>query len=585
MASPSIRLPSLLIALAVLAAGPASGSEIWMQDGSIYSGVTILHRDSKTIDFSTRYGEVSIPLSMVAKIDGVRLTTPGATLPGALSNPVKVLTPPSAQGSYPAPVAPASPLAAASVRPMGTASPAASATPRSTPPVSGAAGNGAANLRSWFFVAILLGCAGYGLYRWSGPVLRRRKPAVARTEDQTVFEFLDTNYNPMVIKTGEEASGIANAQDVITDAMLDRASDVHIEPAAAEYRVRFRIDGLMHSRMKFAPAEGIRMVAAIKSLAQIDVAERRKAQDGRFGGRGRGRNVDFRVATTPSIFGEKLVLRILDHKSGLRGLEDLGMTQEMMERFQQTIRSRNGMIVAAGPTGSGKTSTLYAALMQLDAERLNLVTIEDPVEYQLDGATQIAVNARAGITYESGLRSVLRQDPDVILVGEMRDLEAAKIALRSALTGHLVFSSLHSRDAIGTIMRLEEIGIERHLLASSLFVVLAQRLVRVLCPICREAYPCAGEELAEVGLALTPGETIFRAVGCRKCSGTGYVGRTGVFEMLVFDEPLREAVNGGAAENVLAELAHKSGYRGYREDAAVKILLGITTVDEVLQAV
>jgi general secretion pathway protein E len=415
--------------------------------------------------------------------------------------------------------------------------------------------------------------------------LSRRAPPPVASPEESRFEFLDENQHPIEITSGEEASGIENAKDVLKDALLDRASDVHIEPSATEYRVRFRIDGLMHPRMKFSPAEGIRLVAAIKTLALIDIADKRKAQDGRFGARARGRNLDFRVATTPSVFGEKLVLRILDHKTGLRGLQDLGMSKEMMERFSEVIHSRSGMILATGPTGSGKTSTLYAALQELDRTRLNLVTIEDPVEYQLEGATQIPVNVKAGTTYESGLRSILRQDPDVILVGEMRDLEAAQIALRSALTGHLVFSSLHTRDAIGTIARLEEIGIERHLVASSLFVVLAQRLVRVLCPHCRTAYECAGDELASIHIMLSPGDPIYRAVGCRRCEGTGYTGRTGAFEMLVLDDDLRQAITDGVDEGTLTSMARKKGYREYREDAAVKVLLGLTSVDEVLQAV
>ena len=213
------------------------------------------------------------------------------------------------------------------------------------------------------------------------------------------------------------------------------------------------------------------------------------------------------------------------------------------------------------------------------------MTIEDPVEYRLEGATQIPVNPRAGVTYESGLRSILRQDPDVILVGEMRDLEAAQIALRSSLTGHLVFSSLHARDAVGTVMRLEEMGIDKSLLASAMFVVLAQRLVRVLCSQCRVDYPCKGDELLEIGLSLPAGHSIYRAGGCRACEGTGYVGRTGVFELLIFDDELRQTVNAGTGEETLTELARAKGYRSYREDAAEKVLLGITTVDEALQAI
>ena len=359
---------------------------------------------------------------------------------------------------------------------------------------------------------------------------------------------------------------------------------MHIEPSGKEYRVRFRVDGILQPRMKFNTEEGVRLVSAIKSLAQIDIAERRKAQDGRMGGRRGPREVDFRVATTPSVIGEKLVVRILDSKTGLRGLNELGMTEEMMQKFSQAIHSRSGMILSTGPTGAGKTSTLYAALTQLDAIGLNLVTIEDPVEYQLPGATQIPVNIRAGITYESGLRSVLRQDPDVILVGEMRDKEAAQIALRSALTGHLVFSTLHTNNAVGTILRLEEMGIERHLLASALFVVIAQRLVRLVCPHCKEGHPCTGQELADIGIELPPGSEIFEGKGCRRCDGSGYFGRTGVFEMLVLDEEMREAVANGAGETEMYEIAHRKGYRNYREDAAMKVLMGLTTIDEVVKA-
>ena len=325
-------------------------------------------------------------------------------------------------------------------------------------------------------------------------------------------------------------------------------------------------------------------MSALKNLAQIDISERRKAQDGRFGARQGNLSVDFRVATVPSVHGEKLVLRILDRKSGVRGLDDLGMPPGMMERFAQIVHSRSGMILATGPTGSGKTSTLYAALAQLDATQLNLVTIEDPVEYELAGATQIPVNAKAGVTYESGLRSILRQDPDVILVGEMRDLESAQIALRAALTGHLVFSSLHTRDAVGAVMRLEEMGIEPHLVASALFVVLSQRLVRVVCDGCRQPYECTGNELLSLGIELDPGGTLYRAVGCRRCEGTGYLGRTGIFEMLVFDEEIRQPVNNGIEEDDLLKLARRKGFARYVEDGALKVLLGITTVEEVLRA-
>jgi general secretion pathway protein E len=294
--------------------------------------------------------------------------------------------------------------------------------------------------------------------------------------------------------------------------------------------------------------------------------------------------VDFRAATASAIHGEKMVLRILDRKTGVLGLGDLGMSKEMMARFDRVIHSRNGIILAAGPTGSGKTSTLYAALSRLDRKRLNIMSIEDPVEYELEGSTQIPVNVKAGVTYEAGLRSILRQDPDVIFVGEMRDAEAAKIAIRAALTGHLVFSSLHAKNSVGTIVRLDEIGVEKYQVSSALLMVVAQRLVRVLCKVCREAYEATGTELSEIGLTLEPGRRIYRATGCEACDNIGYQGRTGIFELLVLDEELRKAINDGANEQVLGEIATRKGLRPYREDGAEKVLGGITSAEEVIQA-
>ncbi|HVE16224.1 MAG TPA: GspE/PulE family protein, partial [Chthoniobacterales bacterium] len=257
---------------------------------------------------------------------------------------------------------------------------------------------------------------------------------------------------------------------------------------------------------------------------------------------------------------------------------------EMIAQFQRVINSRSGMILATGPTGSGKTSTLYAALRQLDGASLNIMTIEDPVEYELAGATQIAVNARANITYEAGLRSILRQDPDVILVGEMRDAEATGVALRAALTGHLVFSSLHTKDAIGTISRLQDMGMERYQVASALLMVLAQRLVRVLCPDCRRKYPAVGNEFESLGFAIDPGVSLYASQGCDSCHGTGFKGRTGIFELLVLDEEFRRVFSEGADEDALGQMAIERGFRSYRFDGAEKALSGVTTVEEVLRA-
>jgi len=399
------------------------------------------------------------------------------------------------------------------------------------------------------------------------------------------MEFLDVDNNPIQIrKDMPEMTGIEAAREVLEEAMSERASDIHIEPQSDGCRVRFRIDGALQERLTFTRTDGLRVVAALKTLSQIDVAERRKAQDGRFRVRTGTGEVDFRAATTNAIHGEKMVLRILDRKAGLLGLGDLGMSQQMMEKFDRVIHSRNGIILSVGPTGSGKTSTIYAALSRLDRKRLNIMTIEDPVEYELEGATQIPVNVKAGVTYEAGLRSILRQDPDVIFVGEMRDAEAAKITVRAALTGHLVFSSLHAKHSVGTVVRLAEIGVERYQISSALLLVVAQRLVRMLCPRCRESYAATGAELNEVGLAIPPGSQIYRAVGCEVCDGTGYQGRTGIFELLVMDEQLRKAVNEGAEELTLYEIASAKGLRSYYDDGGDKVLRGITSVEDVIQA-
>jgi type II secretory ATPase GspE/PulE/Tfp pilus assembly ATPase PilB-like protein len=424
--------------------------------------------------------------------------------------------------------------------------------------------------------------------RTSKPAGKRADPADYLAKKGTTrrgLTFLDTDRQSITLNgNGEIASGLDNANEMLEEALLEKASDIHIEPASDSYRVRFRLDGILHERMTYDSSDGIRLVTALKSLAEIDIAEKRRAQDGKFRVRAEDREVDFRVATATSIYGEKMVIRVLDHRGGIFDLTSLGMSDEMLSVFQNVIHSRKGMILATGPTGSGKTSTLYAALRQLDATGLNLMSIEDPVEYELAGATQIAVNPRSGITYEAGLRSILRQDPDVILVGEMRDTEAAAVALRAALTGHLVLSTLHTKDAIGTISRLQDMGIERYQLASALLMVVAQRLVRVLCPRCRSEYPAVGDELSSLGLKFDPGQTLYAANGCDACLGTGFRGRTGLFELLVLDDDFRRVIGEGADEATLGSLALERGFKSFHYDGAEKVLLGVTTVDEVLQA-
>jgi general secretion pathway protein E len=586
---------------------PCFAANIKLLNGTEYDNVTVLRKDARTVEVLTQFGKIEFPLSVLDSIDGVsvRPTPPPAA---AIAAPPAAVPSPTMQGA-PAgkAVSPPSPAPGAGVSPQPAMAPASSAespaapTPAPWPPYEhrwtmdllllgfavfaamwiGTVGSVQRSLyqrrvdpRFWSNVAIVLPGLGYLAYQAvRGLAQTKERMASKRTVNEMVasrektasrqgrggFEFLDEDRKSILIKDKGDVSGLEHAHEVLEEALLERASDVHIDPAEDEYRVRFRVDGVMQPRMNFGRDEGQRIVSALKTLAQIDVAEKRKAQDGRFRVRTDDTDVDFRVATANSIFGEKLVIRILNRKSGLLGLRDLGMPEAMLEQFARVIHSRSGMILATGPTGSGKTSTLYSALSQLDAGRLNIMTIEDPVEYGLPGATQIPVNVKAGITYESGLRSILRQDPDVIFVGEMRDAEAAQVALRAALTGHLVFSSLHTRDAVGTIIRLEEMGMDRHMLASSLLVLIAQRLLRVLCPECREECLSTVSDLSEIGIELPEGETIYRAKGCKDCGDTGYMGRTGIFEMIVFDEELRHAVNAGEGEAALTELARGKG--------------------------
>ena len=622
----------LLIAMVSLVAPRGFASNIRMLNGSVYENVTVLRRDADAITVLTQFGTVKFPLATVDTIDGVSVHgTPSAPPPAALAQPPGATNVPSIIPGVDQVLKPAQ-APGISPRPSFTQESEPSPTPDEwTTPVPqwppyehrynmdivlaalvaisaiwiGSVASVKRSLykrrvdpRFWSNASIVLPGVGFLAYQVARQIAVSKERRAAKQSPNEViagrekelgrhrkgFKFLDEERKSIIIKDKGETSGLEHAHEVLEEAMMERASDVHIDPGEEEYLVRFRIDGVMQPRMRFAREEGARVVSALKTLAEIDVAEKRKAQDGRFKVRTDEGDVDFRVATANSIFGEKLVIRILNRKSGLLGLADLGMPAAMMDQFARVIHSRNGMIIATGPTGSGKTSTLYSALSQLDSGRLNIMTIEDPVEYGLAGATQIPVNVKAGITYESGLRSILRQDPDVIFVGEMRDAEAAQVALRAALTGHLVFSSLHTRDAVGTIVRLEEMGMDRHLLASSLLLLIAQRLLRVLCPVCREAYACGAEDLGEIGIELPPGETIYRAKGCKECDNTGYLGRTGIFEMIVFDDEVRQAVNAGEGEAALQELAKAKGFASFRVNGAEKVLLGITSVEEVLQA-
>jgi general secretion pathway protein E len=362
---------------------------------------------------------------------------------------------------------------------------------------------------------------------------------------------------------------------VIAQAVEKRASDIHLEPFEKEFRVRYRIDGVLVSQDPPPREFKAAMISRVKLMARLNIAERRLPQDGRIKIKTLGREVDLRVSTLPTLYGESVVMRLLDRSAGdFYDLERLGFDRHMLGRMQHYTSLPHGIFLVTGPTGSGKSTTLYAALKRINQSDKKIITIEDPVEYQMDGINQIHVNPQIGLTFAQGLRHIVRQDPDVIMVGEIRDRETADIAIRAALTGHFVYSTLHTNDAPSAITRLADMGVENYLLTSSLVAVLAQRLVRLICDRCRTA----------AGTAITPdGETIpvYRGAGCEHCFGTGFHGRVGIFELMELGEEIRSCImhNDDAAKITAA--ARRNGMRNLREDGWLKVRDGITTVEEV----
>jgi len=397
------------------------------------------------------------------------------------------------------------------------------------------------------------------------------------------IELVDEEGNP--IDEGgsrKRRTGLDNARAIIAQGIFDRASDIHLETREDGLGTRVRIDGILYERHQFTPDEGQRIISAIKSMAGVDVAERRKAQDGHFQIRLQGRQIDFRVATSSAIHGEKVVLRILDKSARFQSLDETGMSSTQQAEFKGALRHTSGMLLVVGPTGSGKTSTIYAALGLIDTQQRNVMTIEDPVEYELPNATQLQVNERAGITFESGLTSILRQDPDVILVGEIRNRETADIAVRASLTGHLVFSTLHSNNVENAIIRLREMGINNYHLASSLVCLIAQRLVRTLCPACKEPHDPTPEETAYLGTQAGFVTQVYSAVGCPACNRSGYLGRTGIFHIVSFSERLKKAVSDDLPEQEIHRYTRAGALgSGLRSDGIRKAREGITSLDEV----
>ncbi len=377
------------------------------------------------------------------------------------------------------------------------------------------------------------------------------------------------------------------ARRILVEGLRQRASDIHIEPMKDRVRVRYRIDGIMREFFSFKKAIQNKLISVVKVMSNMDIANRRKPQDGRITTVFEGKEYDFRVNSLPSIHGEKIVLRILEKTSTAKSLSKLGFLPNNLAKVQDLIRRTNGIILVTGPTGSGKSTTLASILSELNTPEVNIVTIEDPVEYQIPGITQVQKNDAAGLTFAEGLRAFLRQDPDIIMVGEIRDRETATIACEAALTGHLVLSTLHTNDAPSTVTRLLDLDIEPVLIASSLAGVIAQRLVRQVCPYCKEEYEPPKEALRALGFNFQEGTSVVltRGKGCPKCGGTGFSGRLGIHEVLVMDTELREMVLRRPSAQELREAAIRKGMTTLRDDVLEKIRFGLTTVDEALRVI
>ena len=390
-------------------------------------------------------------------------------------------------------------------------------------------------------------------------------------------DLLDVVNRPPVIRL---------VNDVLFRALQLRASDIHVHPYENKIQIRYRIDGILYDTLSLNRNVLPLIVSRIKVMAGMDIAERRMPQDGRCSVRLGQREVDLRVSTVPTSYGERCVLRLLDKSTGLLGLNELGLGNDDLEKFDSLLTRTHGVIFVTGPTGSGKTTTLYACLNRINSAEKNVMTIEDPIEYQLEGISQMQVSSKKGMNFANSLRHVLRQDPDVIMVGEVRDVETARMAIQSSLTGHLVFSTLHTNDSAGAITRLLDLGVEPYLASSSLIAVMAQRLVRKVCPDCKRIVQPTEHQLRELGMGKFPGNgtvIFYEGAGCDRCFQTGYRGRTGIYELMLIDEKIQDFIYRRQSAGVIKRAALDAGLRTLRMDGARKVFDGITTVAEVLR--
>ncbi len=410
----------------------------------------------------------------------------------------------------------------------------------------------------------------------SGEMAHHESMGIAESELQEPKDLLEAD---------DEAPIIRFVNSLLFQAVKEKASDIHIECFEKEVVVRFRKDGMLHKVTRVAKKLQSSVISRVKIMAELDIAEKRKPQDGRIRVKVAGRDVDVRISTVPTSHGESIVMRLLDRSSVLLSLEDLGLFGKKLDTINSLIHRPHGIILVTGPTGGGKTTTLYAGLERINSPDKKIITIEDPVEYQILGINQIQVNTKVNLTFANGLRSILRQDPDIVLVGEIRDRDTADIAIHASLTGHLVFSTLHTNDSASAITRLIDMGIEPFLVASSLIAVIAQRLVRILCVKCKELYTPVSDELARIGIdpndAPEPG--LYRARGCSECLGTGYAGRSGIFEILLIDDDIRNLTLSTADSTTIKRKANEHGMTTLRVDGAEKVLKGQTSIDEVLR--
>jgi len=432
------------------------------------------------------------------------------------------------------------------------------------------------------------------------------KPCVATRSD--VLAAIDRHYRAdsdledltaiLDVEEEEDLSKVREAVDdapivkyvnaLITQAIQDRASDIHLEPTERDLRVRYRIDGVLHEIMRSPKSIQSGVISRLKIMADINIAERRIPQDGRLSVNANGKKIDLRVATLPTVWGEKVVMRILDNSTARLDLTDLGFSDGNFERFSRSFAKPYGMILVTGPTGSGKSTTLYATLNILNRAEVNIITVEDPVEYRLPGVNQVQVNNKAGLNFASALRSILRSDPDIVLIGEIRDHETAQIAVEAALTGHLVLSTLHTNDAPSAVTRLTEMGIEPFLVGSAVDCVLAQRLARMLCKKCKEEYVPTADALIAARFPWQDGQplpTLHRPVGCSACAKTGYKGRLALHEVMPMSEELELLTVEHAPASQITETARRQGMISLRDDGMAKVIRGVTSIDEILRVV